>query len=480
MSRALMFQGTGSGVGKSVIAAGFCRLLKNRGYQVRPYKSQNMALNSGVTPDGLEIGRAQIVQALACGVEPDARMNPILLKPQGPGVSQLIRMGKVIQTCSAREYYTLAEENFEVAKEAMRSLREECDWLVIEGAGSPAEINLQKTDIVNMRLAEAAEARVMLIGDIDRGGVFAWLKGTYDLIQPQHRPLMKGMLINKFRGDVNLLQPGIDMFAEHVPVPVLGVIPWLELDLEDEDSQNLKSKHILDPEITVAVVRLPYLSNFTDFDPLKQVEGLSLIFTKNPDELEQADLIILPGSKNTLHDMQFLDQSGISETLQRLRGTKWIMGICGGYQMLGLQIDDPHGMESGGSEKGLGMLPMNTILEGDKRLVRKDYHGMNEFEGLKFNAYEIHLGRSDFGVNLPESLVLEDPNLGVVDSSSRLVGTYLHGLLESPEIVQKLLYWVSGKHFEIPESFNQARERELDELAAFLEEHCKVDQIFGN
>ncbi|MDP6384540.1 MAG: AAA family ATPase, partial [SAR324 cluster bacterium] len=173
----------------------------------------------------------------------------------------------------------------------------------------PAEINLQKTDIVNMRLAEAAEARVMLIGDIDRGGVFAWLKGTYDLIQPQHRPLLKGMLINKFRGDVNLLQPGIDMFAEHVPVPVLGVIPWLELDLEDEDSQNLKSKRISDPEITVAVVRLPYLSNFTDFDPLKQVEGLSLIFTKNPDELEQADLIILPGSKNTLHDMQFLDQS---------------------------------------------------------------------------------------------------------------------------------------------------------------------------
>ena len=233
-----MFQGTGSGVGKSVIAAGFCRLLKNRGYQVRPYKSQNMALNSGVTPDGLEIGRAQIVQALACGVEPDARMNPILLKPQGPGVSQLIRRGKVIQTCSAREYYTLAEENFEVAQKALRSLREECDWLVIEGAGSPAEINLQKTDIVNMRLAEAAEARVMLIGDIDRGGVFAWLKGTYDLIQPQHRPLMKGMLINKFRGDVNLLQAGIDMFAEHVPVPVLGVIPWLELDLEDEDSQN--------------------------------------------------------------------------------------------------------------------------------------------------------------------------------------------------------------------------------------------------
>ena len=299
-----MFQGTGSGVGKSVIAAGFCRLLKNRGYQVRPYKSQNMALNSGVTPDGLEIGRAQIVQALACGVEPDARMNPILLKPQGPGVSQLIRMGKVVQTFSAREYYTLAEENFEVAKEAMRSLREECDWLVIEGAGSPAEINLQKTDIVNMRLAEAAEARVMLIGDIDRGGVFAWLKGTYDLIQPQHRSLLKGMLINKFRGDVNLLQPGIDMFAEHVPVPVLGVIPWLELDLEDEDSQNLKSKRIPDPEITVAVVRLPYLSNFTDFDPLKQVEGLSLVFTKNPDELEQADLIILPGSKNTLHVME--------------------------------------------------------------------------------------------------------------------------------------------------------------------------------
>ncbi|MEE1578137.1 MAG: cobyric acid synthase, partial [Deltaproteobacteria bacterium] len=316
MSHALMFQGTGSGVGKSVIAAGFCRLLKKRGFLVRPFKAQNMALNSGVTPDGLEIGRAQIVQARACGVDPDARMNPILLKPQGPGVSQLIRMGKVVKTCSAREYYTLAEENFVAAKQAMHSLREECEWLVIEGAGSPAEINLQKTDIVNMRLAEAADARVMLIGDIDRGGVFAWLKGTYDLVQPHHRTLLKGMLINKFRGDVSLLQPGIEMFAEHVPVPVLGVIPWIQVELEDEDSQNLESKLVSDPKIQVAVVRLPYLSNFTDFDPLRQVEGLSLLFTTKPSDLEQADLVILPGSKNTLHDMQFLKESGITETLQ--------------------------------------------------------------------------------------------------------------------------------------------------------------------
>jgi len=479
VNSAIMFQGTGSGVGKSVIAAGFCRLLKKRGFQVRPFKAQNMALNSGVTPDGLEIGRAQIVQARACGVDPDARMNPILLKPQGPGVSQLIRMGKVVKTCSAREYYTLAEENFVAAKQAMHSLREECEWLVIEGAGSPAEINLQKTDIVNMRLAEAADARVMLIGDIDRGGVFAWLKGTYDLVQPHHRTLLKGMLINKFRGDVSLLQPGIEMFAEHVPVPVLGVIPWIQVELEDEDSQNLESKLVSDPKIQVAVVRLPYLSNFTDFDPLRQVEGLSLLFTTKPSDLEQADLVILPGSKNTLHDMQFLKESGITETLQRLQGKTWIMGICGGYQMLGERIDDPQGMESGGSESGLGMLPMITVLGGDKRLVRKNYDGVNWFEGLEFTAYEIHLGRSEFSGKLPQTLVREEESLAVIDRERRLFGTYLHGLLESPEILGKLLHHVSGKTVEIPESFAEARERELDQLADFLEEHCEVERMLG-
>ena len=474
-----MFQGTGSGVGKSVIAAGFCRLLKNRGFMVRPFKAQNMALNSGVTLEGHEIGRAQIVQANACGVEPDARMNPILLKPQGPGVSQLIRMGKVVKTCSAQEYYTLAEFNFKVALEAMRSLSEECDWLVIEGAGSPAEINLQGTDIVNMRLAEAASARVMLIGDIDRGGVFAWLKGTYDLIQGHHRPLLKGMLINKFRGDVSLLHPGISMFEEHVPVPVLGVIPWREVELEDEDSQNLESRLVPDPKIRVVVVRLPYLSNFTDFDPLRQIEGLSLRFSRRISDLEDVDLIILPGSKNTLHDLNFLKHSGFAEELQRLSGKTWIMGICGGYQMLGDRVEDPQGMESGGSETGLGLLPMLTTLEGDKQLVRHEYQGKNWFEGIRCSAYEIHLGRSFFTAQPPIPLMQGQENLAVVDPENRILGTYLHGLLESPGVLKKLFQKVSGTAIEVPESFEEARERELDDLAAFLEEHCEVERMLG-
>ena len=498
MPNILMFQGTGSGVGKSVLAAGFCRLLKNRGFRVLPFKAQNMALNSGVTPEGLEMGRAQIVQAEACGVFPDVRMNPILLKPQGSGVSQLICMGKVVSTCSAREYYTLAEDNFRIAKQAFDSLKTEADWIVMEGAGSPAEINLQATDIVNMRMAEYAEAKVMLIGDIDRGGVFAWLKGTYDLIQAQHRSLLHGMLINKFRGDVSLLEPGIEQFNKIVPVPVLGVIPWREMLLEDEDSQNLQSK--IDPEakLDVAIIRLPHISNFTDFDPLKQISGISVRFVTSVPDLESADLIILPGSKNTLFDLRFLHEKGFAEKLNQLSGRTWILGICGGFQMLGEAVEDPNNMESsgasgeaetsgtGGCESGLGLLPMTTVLEGDKKLVRRRYKGINWLNGLDWSGYEIHLGRTEFHKNPQESFVTEevtaanDSSLGVIDRKQKIIGTYIHGLLESPEVTQKLLALLTAETFDIPLSFQETKEREMDELALFLEEHCEVEKILAN
>ena len=498
MPNILMFQGTGSGVGKSVLAAGFCRLLKNRGFRVLPFKAQNMALNSGVTPEGLEMGRAQIVQAEACGVFPDVRMNPILLKPQGSGVSQLIRMGKVVRNCSAREYYTMAEENFRIAKQAFDSLKTEADWIVMEGAGSPAEINLQATDIVNMRMAEYAEAKVMLIGDIDRGGVFAWLKGTYDLIQAQHRSLLQGMLINKFRGDVSLLESGIEQFNEIVPVPVLGVIPWREMLLEDEDSQNLQSK--IDPEakLDVAIIRLPHISNFTDFDPLKQISGISVRFVTSVPDLESADLIILPGSKNTLFDLRYLHEKGFAEKLNQLSGRTWILGICGGFQMLGEAVEDPNNMESsgasgeaemsgtGGCESGLGLLPMTTVLEGDKKLVRRRYKGINWLNGLDWSGYEIHLGRTEFHKNPQESFVTEevtaanDSSLGVIDRKQKIIGTYIHGLLESPEVTQKLLALLTAKTFDIPLSFQETKEREMDELALFLEEHCEVEKILAN
>ena len=498
MPNILMFQGTGSGVGKSVLAAGFCRLLKNRGFRVLPFKAQNMALNSGVTPEGLEMGRAQIVQAEACGVLPDVRMNPILLKPQGAGVSQLICMGKVVSTCSAREYYTLAEDNFRIAKQAFDSLKTEADWIVMEGAGSPAEINLQATDIVNMRMAEYAGAKVILVGDIDRGGVFAWLKGTYDLIQAQHRSLLHGMLINKFRGDVSLLEPGIEQFNEIVPVPVLGVIPWREMLLEDEDSQNLQSK--IDPEakLDVAIIRLPHISNFTDFDPLKQISGISVRFVTSVPDLESADLIILPGSKNTLFDLRFLHEKGFAEKLNQLSGRTWILGICGGFQMLGEAVEDPNNMESsgasgeaetsgtGGCESGLGLLPMTTVLEGDKKLVRRRYKGINWLNGLDWSGYEIHLGRTEFHKNPQESFVTEevtaanDSSLGVIDRKQKIIGTYIHGLLESPEVTQKLLALLTAETFDIPLSFQETKEREMDELALFLEEHCEVEKILAN
>ncbi len=498
MPNILMFQGTGSGVGKSVLAAGFCRLLKNRGFRVLPFKAQNMALNSGVTPEGLEMGRAQIVQAEACGVLPDVRMNPILLKPQGSGVSQLICMGKVVSTCSAREYYTQAEDNFRIAKQAFDSLKTEADWIVMEGAGSPAEINLQATDIVNMRMAEYAEAKVMLIGDIDRGGVFAWLKGTYDLIQSKHRSLLHGMLINKFRGDVSLLEPGIEQFNQIVPVPVLGVIPWREMLLEDEDSQNLQSK--IDPEakLDVAIIRLPHISNFTDFDPLKQIYGISVRFVTSVQDLESADLIILPGSKNTLFDLRYLHEKGFAEKLNQLSGRTWILGICGGFQMLGEAVEDPNNMESsgesdeaemsgtGGCESGLGLLPMTTVLEGDKKLVRRRYKGINWLNGLDWSGYEIHLGRTEFHKNQQESIVIEevtaanDSSLGVIDRKQKIIGTYIHGWLESPEVTQKLLALLTAETFDIPLSFQETKEREMDELALFLEEHCEVEIILAN
>jgi adenosylcobyric acid synthase len=492
MPEILMFQGTGSGVGKSVLAAGFCRLLKNRGFRVLPFKAQNMALNSGVTPEGLEMGRAQFVQAEACGVFPDVRMNPVLLKPQGAGESQLIRMGKVVRTCSAREYYTMAEENFRIAKEAFDSLKTEADWIVMEGAGSPAEINLQATDIVNMRMAEYAGAKVILIGDIDRGGVFAWLKGTYDLIQAQHRPLLHGMLINKFRGDVSLLQPGIEQFKQIVPVPVMGVIPWREMKLEDEDSQNLQSKIVPDAKLEIAIIRLPYISNFTDFDPLKQLSGISVRFVNSVAELESAELIIIPGSKNTLYDLRFLHQKGFAEKLKQLSGHTWILGICGGFQMLGEKVDDPENMESSGksgtgdSESGLGLLPMKTVLAGDKKLVRREYHGQNWLAGLNWTGYEIHLGQTEFHENpqepfvVPEVAEMHKAALGVIERKRKIIGTYIHGWLESPEIIQKLFALLSSETFDIPFSFQENKEREMDELALFLEEHCDVEKILQN
>ena len=329
-----MLQGTGSGVGKSLLCAGLCRLLARRGVRVAPFKAQNMALNSGVTRSGEEMGRAQVLQAQAAGLEPDVRMNPILLKPQGQGQSQLVRLGKAIGNYAYRDYYQLAEENFTIVRKVYDDLSRDFELLILEGAGSPAEINLQQTDLSNMRMAHHANARVLLVGDIDHGGVFAWLKGTYDLIQAEYRPLLYGCLINKFRGDYTLLEPGIRLFEKQVPLPVLGTIPYDSFQVDEEDSQQIRSTHREDASLRIHVVHLPQLSNFTDFAPLQRQPDISLEYVEQPSSGRMPDVLILPGSKNTLSDLQTLLERGWADWIQRHLGEFLLVGICGGFQML--------------------------------------------------------------------------------------------------------------------------------------------------
>ncbi|ADU66416.1 cobyric acid synthase CobQ [Desulfurispirillum indicum S5] len=470
----IMFQGTGSGVGKSLITAGFCRLLRQRGLRVAPFKSQNMALNAGVTAHGLEMGRAQILQAEAAGIAPDVRMNPILLKPQGQSCSQLVRMGKVAGTCSAREYYTLSRENLAIATAAYDSLCTEYDIIVLEGAGSPAEINLQGTDIVNMRMARHAGARVFVVGDIDRGGVFAWLKGTYDLVPADARPLIHGFLINKFRGDVSLLQPGIEMFADLVPVPVHGVLPWLRLSLEEEDSQDLASdRGKAGATVHVGVVRLPHISNFSDFAPLKAMEEVRLSYLEQPSQLAECDLVIVPGSKHSLHDLEFLRRSGFAAALQEYVGTVPIMGICGGLQMLGQHLEDPQGVEGlAGGAAGLGLLPLTTVMAREKTLRRGSWAGAGRWQGQALSGYEMHVGQSRIHSDV-EQLCTDD--LCLWDGSRRVFGTYLHGIFENAANL-RLLAGLLRLPLPIVD-YQSEKERQLDLLAHTIAEHCDIDAM---
>nr|WP_200890160.1 cobyric acid synthase [Geoalkalibacter subterraneus] len=470
----IMFQGTGSGVGKSLITAGFCRLLHQRGVRVAPFKSQNMALNAGVTAHGLEMGRAQILQAEAAGLAPDVRMNPILLKPQGQSCSQLVRMGRVVGAYSAREYYSLSRENLAIASAAYDSLCSEYDFIVLEGAGSPAEINLQGTDIVNMRMAQYAGSRVFVVGDIDRGGVFAWLKGTYDLVPDKTRTLIAGFIINKFRGDVSLLQPGIEMFADLVPVPVHGVLPWLRLSLEEEDSQDLASDFSkVNARLRVGVVRLPHISNFSDFTPLKAMEEVRLAYLHNPAELSDCDLVILPGSKHSLHDLKFLHHSGFAAALHELTGRIPIMGICGGLQMLGERLEDPHGVEGEpGTAQGLGLLPLTTTMAQEKTLHKGNWAGVGRWEGQNLSGYEMHVGRSCVGSGVEQ---LSTNGLCLWDGRRRIFGTYLHGLFDSAANLQALSDLLQ---LSLPVvDYRGEKERQLDLLAKTLEEHCDIDAM---
>ncbi|MGE4319691.1 MAG: cobyric acid synthase [Deferribacterales bacterium] len=475
-AKSIMFQGTGSGVGKSVICAGFCRLLARRGVRVAPFKSQNMALNSGVAAGG-EMGRAQILQAEAAGIEPDVRMNPILLKPQGNAVSQLIRMGKPVGTYSAREYYTLHETNLETAIEAYESLAKEYDVIVIEGAGSPAEINLQRTDIVNMRTADFAEAPVYIIGDIDRGGVFAWMKGTYDLLPRGSRHRVKGFIINRFRGDISLLEPGIDMFEEMVKVKIAGTVPMLNLTLEEEDSQNIKNS-AKGGFVTVAVVKLARMSNFSDFAPLAASPDINLIYAKSPNELTGADIIIIPGSKSTVSDMIDLRMRGFDKKIKQMSGATPIIGICGGFQMLGKTINDPEGIEGEVKEtEGLGLLNMSTVITPEKTLLNREYTGQSILKDIKFRGYEIHMGISETS-SAYEQLVSEK-DICIADTKNKVVGTYIHGLFDS-ENVMSALTALSGKNISPDYSYYNNKMSQLDLLADTLEQCLDIEHILSD
>lgn len=473
-----MFQGTGSGVGKSILTAGFCYLLQRKGYAVAPFKAQNMSLNSGVTLAGKEMGRAQILQAEACGIAPDVRMNPVLIKPERPGVSQLIRLGERVGSYSYQGYYELADENFEVVKQAFDSLASEFDCIVLEGAGSPAEINLQKTDIVNMRMAEYAKSRVFLIGDIHHGGVFAWLKGTYDLVQDHHRALIQGLVINKFLGDRKLLQPGIDQFQELVPVPTVGVLPYLKLELDEEDSQYISSFTPRPELFSIAVIRFPYISNFTDFQTLQKIDTLNIGFTQSIADLETADWIILPGSKNTLADLRFLRDSGLYDYLQSIVGKKWILGICGGFQILGNQIEDPDHLESDEQRAmGLGFLEMNTQMSSKKTLVNRRYEGANILAGLSIQGYEIHLGQSILQ-NTEVIQLCTQKNSSVLHVQNKLIGTYIHGFLDSPYILNQL--WKAMEmSFSVDPTTLPSNAEQLSLLADTIEEFCDVEYMLS-
>jgi adenosylcobyric acid synthase len=481
---ALLVAGTCSDAGKSVVVAGICRTLRRRGVRVAPFKAQNMALNSAVTAAGEEIGRAQAAQAQACGLEPEAAMNPVLIKPSGERRSQVIVMGTPVADVDAKGYQRLKDSLRPRVLEALASLRARYDAVICEGAGSPAEINLRGHDIANLGLARAADIPVVVVGDIDRGGVMAALYGTLALLEPDDQRLVAGFVVNKFRGDPEILRPGLERLRELTGRPTLGVLPWREgLSLDAEDSLALEGPHNGAPPplgrdgIEIAVVRLRWISNFTDFDALAHEPGVSVRFTRSAAEIRRADLVVLPGTKATVEDLALLRERGLDRALaERAVAGGPVLGICGGYQMLGRVMHD--GVESGrGRVEGLGLLPVETRFEPEKRLAwtsgRAPLLGAPTVRG-----YEIHHGRvrRRGGVALIETETGEE---GCAEGA--VVGTSLHGAAEGDEFRRALLDWVAARRglSFVPgrESFAAVREARLNALADLIEEHADVDAL---
>ena len=495
MAKTIMIQGTMSNAGKSLLAAGLCRIFKQDGYKVAPFKSQNMALNSFITDEGLEMGRAQVMQAEAAGIAPSVLMNPILLKPTNDMGSQVIVNGEVRGTMNARDYYKYKKNLLPEIMKAFRKLSEQNDILVIEGAGSPAEINLKAEDFVNMGMAKLATTTVLLVGDIDRGGVFAQLIGTVDLLEEDERAMVKGLIINKFRGDKTILEPGLEMLEERSQIPVVGVTPFIQVQLEDEDSlsERFNGKQEIGA-IDIAVIRLPRISNFTDFNPLESIPGVSLRYVRQPHELKNPDLIILPGTKNTMEDLRWMRESGMEASIlkEAYRG-KLIFGVCGGYQMLGEALSDPCQVEAGGSMRGMGLLPMDTVFARQKTRTRVEGEFRNltgewaPLSGIGLEGYEIHMGETVLKGEAQPAAFIRDR---VTDTKKadgafcgNVCGTYVHGVFDREEAVKGLMQVLGNKKgIDVSQfagvDFAAFKETQYDILAEELRKHLDMKKIY--
>lgn len=475
----LMIQGTTSDAGKSTVVAGLCRVLKRRGVSVAPFKPQNMALNSAVTSDGGEIGRSTALQAQAAGVVPHSDMNPVLLKPETDRGAQVILRGKVYGHMDALDYHAFKRTAKESVMAAWQALESRFDVIIAEGAGSPAEINLRKGDIANMGFAEAADCPVLLVGDIDRGGVFAQLVGTLALLSDSEQARTKGFIINRFRGDIGLLKPGLEWLEKRTGKPVFGTLPYLQgLVLDAEDSIGLTHAEKASQTLNVIVPALPRISNHTDFDPLRLHPQVSLSFIRADQPIPAADVIMLPGSKSTASDLEWLKRQGWDKAIQRhLRYGGKVLGICGGFQMLGEWVDDPEGLEGKpGKVAGLGLLPLTTRMVAGKQL--RNVSGSMVAEGATVTGYEIHNGVSD-GAALSSPLFdLNGRPEGAVSKDGHIIGTYLHGLFDHPDACQALLTLLGLKDAEQID-YQAHRERELDRLADMLEEHIDIEAVIA-
>ncbi|MHB8844984.1 MAG: cobyric acid synthase [Nitrospirota bacterium] len=500
MTKALMIQGTGSGAGKSLVAAAFCRIFSDQGIKVAPFKAQNMALNSAITAEGGEIGRAQALQARAARVDSLNDMNPVLLKVSGNGGSQVIINGKVHATMKAREYYAFRDQAWKAVTASYARLAEQHDLIVLEGAGSPAEINLLDVDIVNMAMAKHARAPVLLVADIDKGGVFASLYGTVKLLGRDSRQI-KAFIINKFRGDKTILDPGLDMISAKTGKPVIGVLPYVpDLGLPEEDGLSLSQRdghrrgNLRADAIKIVIVRLQYISNFTDFDPLALELDSEVVYSDSPSEIESADLVIVPGSKNTVTDLLLLKEKGLADAIRRAydRGTE-IIGICGGYQMLGKKIDDPHGAESDQkSIDGIGLLNISTLFGTEKKTCRVEARitGALPFAGAStasqtLQGYEIHMGTSsgDIGLFSVRSSQGNGSEAEALDGSvnGNCWGTYLHGIFDNDLFRREIIDNLRRKKGLPPGTsglrYREFQEQALDRLASVVREHVDMDFV---